>query len=179
MFLWIVSVSAPQGSRWSPLLITFQVSSFVTSFQRVRKGLLSGTLPETFSRLCYPFLTLSRCKGSSLCSCMTPQRLGNPGACGGTRGDIDVTLSLGVGAVYPWMFFPTFQKEFIESSGVSCSCLLAVVTGDGGSSVIPCLLCAGHNIPASPPSPQTRRLRCSCAEVWQRASQLQADRARF
>lgn len=108
-----------------------------------------------------------------------PQRLANPGACGGTRRNVDVTLSIRAGAVYPWVFFPTFQKEFIKSSGVSCSCLLAVVTGDGGSSVIPCLLCAGHNITTSPPSPQTRRLRCSCAEVWQRASQLQADRARF
>lgn len=108
-----------------------------------------------------------------------PQKLGNAGACGGTRRDVDITLSIGTGAVYPWVFFPTFQKEFIESSGVSCNCLLAVVTCDGGSSVIPCLLCAGRNTPASPPSPQTRRPRCSGADVWQRASQLQVDGARF
>ena len=70
-------ISTTRESLKPSFFITFRVSSFVTfSFQRVRKGLLSGTLPETFGQLCHPFFTLSRHGGSSLSSCVTPRSSG-------------------------------------------------------------------------------------------------------
>ena len=47
MFLWIVSVSAPRGSHWSPLLITFRVEG--SSLRDLARDLSSALLPLSHS----------------------------------------------------------------------------------------------------------------------------------
>lgn len=161
-------------------LITFRVSSFVTSsFQRVRKGLVSGTLPETFPQLCYPFLTLSQRRGASLCSYVTPRGSRTLEHVEERDGKLMSPLVSGQALSTPGCSSRPSRKSSSRTAGCPVAVCWLWSWEMGEVQLFPCLLCAGHNIPASPPSSQTRRLRCSCAEVWQRASQLQADRARF
>ena len=51
-----------------------------------------------------------------------PQKLGNPGACGGTRWDVDVTLSIGTGAVY----LGCSSRPSRKSSSRAAGCPVAV-----------------------------------------------------
>lgn len=63
-----------------------------SSLRDLARDLFSALLPLSHSESMQRFFPLFL---------HDPPEARYPGACGGTRGDIDVTLSLGVGAVYP------------------------------------------------------------------------------